>query len=78
LNLKKPIDVQYISINFQGIVEGVDNRVTLINKTELLSQPKNGQKYIPLDNKQQHTFGFEFPIPTDQRLPSSVDVTKNI
>jgi hypothetical protein len=74
LNLKKPIEVQYISVTFQGIVEGVDNKVSLINKTEWLAQPNNGQKYTVLDNNQQHVFNFEFDIPKNQLLPSSFEV----
>lgn len=77
MNLKKPIDAQNISIKLSGTVVGVDRKVTLINQTQLLVQAKNGQKYIPIDNKQQHTYDFEFDIPTDMRLPSSVNVINN-
>ncbi|KAI8076705.1 uncharacterized protein B0P05DRAFT_588008 [Gilbertella persicaria] len=76
LDLKKPVDVLHISVNFQGIIEGCGDKNTIINETELLAKPKGDQKYTTFTTGQLHAFSFQFSVP--KQLPSSFDCIPKI
>lgn len=74
LNLKKSVDIQHISVNFSGSIEGCSDKVTLINDSKLLATPTNKQKYTTLNPGICYSYDFEFKIPADKRLPSFAKV----
>lgn len=48
-----------------------------MNESKVLALPKKaGQKYSVFSGNQIHTFDFEFKIPDNNNLPSSVKVMK--
>lgn len=74
IDSKKSIDVQHLSVNFAGCIDGCGDKTTLINITQLLATPTAGRKYTTLSPGRCHTFDFEFKIPADDRLPSFANV----
>ncbi|KAF1802337.1 hypothetical protein V8B55DRAFT_1479208 [Mucor lusitanicus] len=73
---KKSIDIQHLSVNFAGCVDGCGDKTTLINASQLLATPTAGRKYTTLSPGKCHTFDFEFKIPADDRLPSFANIPK--
>lgn len=77
LDLSKSIDVQHITLTFKGLIEGQGEKVVLMDESKVLALPKKaGQKYSVFSGNQIHTFDFEFKIPDNNNLPSSVKVMK--
>ncbi|CEG81947.1 hypothetical protein RMATCC62417_16084 [Rhizopus microsporus] len=77
LDLSKSIDVQHITLTFKGLIEGQGEKVVLMNESKVLALPKKaGQKYSVFSGDQIHTFDFEFKIPDNNNLPSSVKIPK--
>ncbi|KAL7316059.1 hypothetical protein PS15m_005202 [Mucor circinelloides] len=76
IDSKKSIDIQHMSVNFTGCIDGCGDKTTLINNTQLLATPTAGRKYTTLSPGKCHTFDFEFKIPTDDRLPSFANIPK--
>ncbi|EPB87650.1 hypothetical protein HMPREF1544_05533 [Mucor circinelloides 1006PhL] len=76
IDSKKSIDIQHMSVNFAGCIDGCGDKTTLINNTQLLATPTAGRKYTTLSPGKCHTFDFEFKIPTDDRLPSFANIPK--
>ncbi|GAN01740.1 hypothetical protein MAM1_0011d01175 [Mucor ambiguus] len=76
IDSKKSIDIQHLSVNFAGCIDGCGDKTTLINNTQLLATPTAGRKYTTLSPGKCHTFDFEFKIPADDRLPSFANIPK--
>lgn len=72
--MKRSADIQFISLNFKGTAEALGEKISLLDKTEILASPKTGQKYTVFDKNQVYTFPFEFVIPKDKLLPSHTRV----
>ncbi|KAG0736285.1 hypothetical protein G6F22_008481 [Rhizopus arrhizus] len=77
LDISKPINVQHISITFKGLIEGQGEKVVLIDESKLLALPSSaGQKYTVFKPEDFCQFDFEFKIPDNNNLPSSVKIQK--
>lgn len=75
LDLRRSIDVQHISLTFSGTIEGCGERIILFSETQLLAQPKGKQKSTNFGTGKVHEFDFSFFIPSDKKLPSTVNVS---
>ncbi|KAI8064046.1 hypothetical protein BDF21DRAFT_428079 [Thamnidium elegans] len=76
LDLKRSADIQFITLNFKGTAEALGEKISLLDKTEILASPKTGQKYTVFNKNQVYTFPFEFVIPKDKLLPSHTRISK--
>ncbi|KAK4515015.1 uncharacterized protein ATC70_002624 [Mucor velutinosus] len=76
IDSKKSIDIQHLSVNFAGCIDGCGDKTTVINSTQLLATATAGRKYTTLSPGKCHTFDFEFGIPADDRLPSFANIPK--
>ncbi|CAO3588897.1 unnamed protein product [Absidia cylindrospora] len=76
LNLDKPTKTNHIRLTFTGTVQANGSSFTLLTKTWFLATDPDNDGKAHILEAQTHRLPFEFEIPTDAHLPSSVKVSK--
>lgn len=75
MNLSKSADIQLIVIHLKGMIESPGESITLIDKSEKLALPVEGQKYTTFNSNKPYKFEFKFEIPKNSKsLPSTTNV----
>ncbi|KAI9255301.1 hypothetical protein BY458DRAFT_535551 [Sporodiniella umbellata] len=77
LNISKPTTTEYITLTFRGWIEWQGEKVELIGESKKLALPISaGQKHTVFKPENKNAFDFEFKIPENINLPSSVKISK--